>query len=149
MHDGNRVRAVDLRMRVALVWLPVGRPSRVRDSDGPVDRIPVHEAFEHRDLAFGLSCLEAVAITHRDSRRIVAAILEALESLDEHWCCDPGSNVSDNSAHGSRPFLSVTRGYAPSASNGILERRTSSSASRFVGASAMTRTIGSVPDGRT
>ena len=42
----------------------------------------VHHAFEHRDLALRLSRLETVAVVHGDAGRVVAAIFEALESLD-------------------------------------------------------------------
>src|SRR6185437_16226192 len=104
VHDGDRVRAVGLRVRVAFVWPAVRRPARVRDPDGAVDRVAVHDALEHRDLALGLSRLEAVAVAHRDARRIVAAILEALEALDQQAGGAAWSNVPDNSAHSGVPW---------------------------------------------
>ena len=62
VHDRDRAGAVGVRMRVAFGRRAVRGPARVRDADRAVDRMAVHHALEHRDLALRLSRLEPVAI---------------------------------------------------------------------------------------
>src|ERR1043166_7948035 len=123
VNDSNRIGTIHLWVRVAFIRLAVRGPSRVRDSDRSVDRVDVHQAFEHRDLTLRLSRLEAMTVAHRDSGRVVATILEALEALDQHWCRDPRSNVSDNSTHGVDPVSGVTRQARPAVFSSAVRAR--------------------------
>src|SRR4029079_4711081 len=63
---------------------------------------------EHRDLALGLARLEAVPVAHRDSCRVVAAILEAFEAFDQKAARLAFTYVANDSAH-KNPSVSVTR----------------------------------------
>ena len=89
---------------------------------------------------------DAHAVHDRDAGRVVAAVLEPLQPLEQQGCRESRSHVSDDSTH---EAIAIERCQATSASSGTRQRAISSLASASVGASAMTRTIGSVPDGRT
>jgi hypothetical protein len=106
VHDGDLALAVDVRVGVALVGLPVGGPTRMRDPNRPVDRAAVHDALELGDLALGFARLEAVAVHRRDAGRVIAPILQALEPIDEERRRRLRSYVSHNSAHMSFPCCS-------------------------------------------
>jgi hypothetical protein len=74
----------------------------VADAEGAVEGLVVEDVFELAQFARGATELEAVAIAaDGDARRVVAAIFEATQALD-----DDGDNFStfadvpDNSTHG-------------------------------------------------
>ena len=71
-------------MRVALVRRAVRGPARVRDADRSRGSGCAFTTFSSIEiLPFASPRLEAVAVAHRDAGRVVAAILEALEPLDQ------------------------------------------------------------------
>jgi hypothetical protein len=74
--DGDVIRAVDVRVRVAFVRCAMGRPARMRDSGGTVHRGSRKGLFEVRYLAGCLSGLESASIGYRHTRGVVAPILE-------------------------------------------------------------------------
>ncbi len=115
---GDLAMAIDVWMRVALIGLAMRRPAGVRDADGAVRGTAVHHGLELRDLAFCLAGVEALSVHRRDAGRIVAAVFEALEALDEQRAGDLGPDVAYNSAHMESRVLDVgsfTSGARPAA----------------------------------
>src|SRR5690242_5057655 len=98
-----------VRMRVFLGGAPVRGPSRMADPDFSGERRffqvpPQIVEFPYRAANFEL----AVHGERRDSGRIVAAILEPLETAEQDRRGFAGSDVSDYSAHLSsvmRPYV--------------------------------------------
>ncbi len=92
--------AVLVRMGVQVVRPAVGRPARVRETDGGVWGPIGQGRLEVGQLAGSLLHEEvAGVIDERDAGRIVAAIFEALEALDEDGSRLPGTRVPDDAAH--------------------------------------------------
>ncbi len=98
--DGDAAVLAHVRMRVLLIGRTVRRPARVRDAGRPLDRSRVQEQLQLGDLARLLHRFDARAIHDGDARRIIAAIFETLEPLEQEGRRHLGSNVSDDSAHG-------------------------------------------------
>jgi hypothetical protein len=99
VHHRHLALLVGVRVRVALgggpcvaqrVWAMPNVPSTGRRPDG---------RLEPRDLARGLAGLDAVAVLHGHAGRVVAAVLEPLEALDQQGRGRPGADVSDDAAH--------------------------------------------------
>ncbi len=88
-----------VRVRVGLVGRAVRRPAGVRDAAGGVRRQRLDRLLERPDLARPLDHFDARVVQESDPRRIVPAILEALEPLDQDRGRFLGSHVSDDPAH--------------------------------------------------
>src|SRR2546430_12102946 len=102
----------------------------VRDGRRADGQIGTQLAPQRRDFARRPEDFEA-AIHDREPCRVIAAILEALQTFEDERGCRPVPGVAYDAAHECRPS-SIKR-----------------SAAALVGASAINRIIGSVPDGRT
>ena len=98
--DRDVARAVLVGMGVQVVRTAVGRPARVRQADGRV-RGPVGDRRAQVGELAGLLLDEQVptVVDERDARRVVAAVLEAGQSLDEDGTRLPGSRVAHDAAH--------------------------------------------------
>src|SRR5581483_1835154 len=117
--------------------------------------------------ADGPDVFEAAVLEQGDPRRVVAAVLEPLQPLQEQRLRRPAPDVSDDPAHFDPPLRPETApapetaklGFSPRPFVGPGQpssRRTSAAmlaqasfAAPASSASASTRTSGSVPDGRT
>ena len=75
--------AVHVRMRVALGRTPVRRPARMADAGVPLQRLLQQAAFEVAQLALGAAALEVAVLDGGDAGRIIAAILEPAQGVDE------------------------------------------------------------------
>jgi hypothetical protein len=70
------------------------------DTVSAVDRIQPDGLFQVAQLAFGTAHLQPVAISgDRDSRRVIAAILEPLQTIENDWNYPLFANVTNYSAH--------------------------------------------------
>ena len=99
VHDRDAV-ARDVRMGVALVRHAVRRPARVRDAEVAGGRVRGERVGELRDLADGAQPRDVgAAVQDGDAGRVVAAVFEALQALDQDRDDVPVSDRSDNSAH--------------------------------------------------
>ena len=152
-------------MGVEVVRPAVGRPAGVGEADRGVRRPVGDRGREVRELA-GLLLDEQVAVLvdERDPGRVVAAVFEPLQALDQDRPRFTGPGIADDSAH-SRTFLLRSRGkgnrrvrspgdcapvgqFSRSPASAAIE--SASSATRPAsGPSIITRSAGSVPDGRT
>ena len=127
-------------MRVGRGRRAVGGPAGVSDARAcPVGILSSSACSSTLELARGLHDLEAIAVHHRDARRVVAAVLEPAQPFEQQPGRLPGSDVPHDAAHQAMNLTARVR-----------ERRPTALPHRLVvGASAMSRTIGSVPEGRT
>ena len=79
------------------VW--VGGPSGVGDAGGGGGSGFVDHALQVGDFADGLDDLDAAIVLHGDAGGVIAAVLEALEGLEDDGAAGFGSDVSGDSAH--------------------------------------------------
>src|SRR6185503_14593813 len=88
----------------------VGRPAGVADADGGVQRVGGQHRLQRLDLARRAAALD-VAVHHAgDACRVVAAVLQALEAVDQPLLHRAGPDDADDAAHGVwRPFVIVGR----------------------------------------
>ena len=101
VHD--RDLAVHVRMRVALGRAAVRRPARVADAGVPGERLGEQPAFEVAQLALGAAALEMAVLDGGDAGRVVAAIFEPAQRVDEVGRDGLLPDDSDDAAHGSNP----------------------------------------------
>ena len=92
-----------LQSRCGWAFSSVGRPC-VAQRVWPRPYLPLigdlgDDGFEVGQLAGAAPDVEAVAVDDGDARRVVAAIFEAAQSLDEDWDDRLVADVSDDSAH--------------------------------------------------
>jgi hypothetical protein len=108
--DGDLVMvARRQRVGVLLGHAAMGGPARMADAGGGAVGVAVDLALEVRELADGLDRGEPVAVGQADAGRVVAAVLQPLEALEQPFLGVPPADVSDYSAHGVR-VSSVIRG---------------------------------------
>ena len=107
VHHRDRLVGAEVRVCVALGRRAVSGPARVCDPDLSGHRISGERALELRDLAGGAARLERLAVEHGDARRVIAAVLEALEARDEDRGGLLGTDVADNTAHGTGGWCEV------------------------------------------
>ena len=129
--ERERAAAVGVRVRVDGVGRAVRGPAGVGDARVAGRQRRAQLLLERADLARGLVHLDPAVRHDRDARRVVAAVLEPLQPLEQQRGRVAGPGVAYDAAHERRPSS------------------TSCCASAPVGASAMSRMMGSVFDGRT
>src|SRR4051794_28573384 len=86
-------------MCVALGRLAVGRPTRMADSSMPIQRLLLEPLFKVLELAFGAPPIQVIAFERGDARRIVAAVFQAFQGIDELLGNRSASQYPDDSAH--------------------------------------------------
>jgi len=103
VHDHNAARAVTVRMRIFLGGAAMRSPARVANAIGAFERTLANHLFQPAQLAGGAAQLQSVTkAANGDARRIVAAILQAAQPLnDDRNDVFPLTNVSNNAAHNS------------------------------------------------
>ena len=72
-----------MRMRVGLVGNAMRCPARVADADGAVERLGLQPLLEIDQLAFGAAAAEHAVLDGRDAGRIIAAIFEPFQRIDD------------------------------------------------------------------
>ena len=93
-------RAVAMRMGIFFGGAAVGGPAGVSDAVGAVERLEADDFFQIAQLAFGAPDLQAFAVAgDRDSGRVVAAILQLSQALDDDGDDLLLTYISDNAAH--------------------------------------------------
>ena len=100
MNDDDLARLVAVRMGILLGRPPVRRPTRVPDAVIPVERMQPNAFFKIPQLAFGPPKSKDDDRHRRPrSRRIIPAILELSQAVNDQRHNLFISNVSDNSTH--------------------------------------------------
>ncbi len=104
VHDGDAV-ARDVRVGIALARHAVGRPAGVRDAELAVHRALVERVAQFLHLADGAQPAHLLAtVQHGDAGGVVAAVLEALQPLDQDGDDVAVSDRTDDAAHGDLPW---------------------------------------------
>ena len=123
--------AVGVRVGVLRVRRPVGGPARVGEGRRARRQLRAQLLLEHGDLPRRLEHLDAPVAHDGEPGRIVPAVLEPFQSLEHEGGRRPRAGVAYDPAHSLRPSSISPAATAP------------------VGASAISRMMGSVFDGRT
>ena len=104
--ERDAARVVQVRVGVLLRRRAVGGPARVRDAHARVRQraavalVAVDLVLEHADAPHRAANVQlAIRLDHGHAGRVVAAVLEALEPLDEHGLGDLAADVGDDSTH--------------------------------------------------
>ena len=105
--EGDRAAAVGVRVGVVLARPAVGRPAGVPDAAGAGERMEADLLGQVADLALDPPPPDPVAVEDGDAGRVVAAVLEPPQSLDEVGHRVPGADAADDAAHVSSPLLEV------------------------------------------
>ena len=95
----ERHRPDDVRVRIADRRRTVRRPARVGDTGNAVKRIGRQLAGEIVELALGPPALQRAAVNRADACRIIAAIFEPLQPVEQPLRNVAPSDDPDNSAH--------------------------------------------------
>ena len=104
VHHRDAAVARHVRMRVGFAGTAVRRPTGVADAARSRKvEMPggMRKAF---DLAFAMKHLKVAILLDGDARRVVAAVLKALEAFDEDVFDRTRSGVADDSAHRCAPL---------------------------------------------
>ena len=103
MDDDDAAGAVAVRMGVLFSGTAVRGPARVADAEGAIERILAQNLFKVRQLSCRAAQIELVAagVADGDASRVVAAIFEAPQPLDDDWDDFLWSDVADDAAHAS------------------------------------------------
>ena len=98
--DRDVTGAVLVRVGVQVVRTAVRRPARMRQADGRVGG-PVGDRRSQVGELAGLLLDEQVptVVDERDTGRVVSAVLEACQSLDEDRTRFPGPRIAHDAAH--------------------------------------------------
>ncbi len=86
-------------MRVVFGRPAMRRPARVADADLAAERFALETVLERAQLAFGAPAAEHAVLQRGDAGRVIAAIFEALERVDQLARDRPVPENSDDSAH--------------------------------------------------
>ena len=98
-HDGEAIVTARERVRVGLRRPAVGGPARVADAGRGGRAVQPRDLLEDAQVADGAHDFEFVAVDQRDAGRVIAAVLEALESADQKGLAETPSGIADDSAH--------------------------------------------------
>ena len=113
-------RSIARRERVGVLHVdpPVGGPAGMADTDRPGremtgrGRLPVHDRFELLDPPRDPTDEDVVIVDDRDAARIVSAVLQALQALQQDGRCRPPTDIARNTAHSWFPSR-VFRPFSP------------------------------------
>src|SRR6476620_2445526 len=83
----------------------VGRPARVAEAGGGDGAVRAGGLLEVVEIPDRAHVLQSVVLEQRYPRRVVAPVLEALQTLDEQRLGRPAADVSDDPAHPEPPSL--------------------------------------------
>ena len=100
VHYDDFAGAVAMRMGVFFGGAAMGRPARVSDAVGAVERFQTDDFFQIAQLALGAANLQACAVpSNCYSRGVIAAVLQLSEAFDDDGDDLLLAHISDNAAH--------------------------------------------------
>ena len=97
--DDDVARAIAVGVRVLFGGPAMRGPSCVPEAVLAVDRVGVDDGLEPRQLTRAAPQLNLAIAHQRYARRIVTAVFEPPQSVDEHGQDRPGADVADDAAH--------------------------------------------------
>ncbi len=102
MHHDDAASAIAVRMRILFAGAAVRGPTGVADAVGPIQRLEADHLFQIAQLALGAPDLQTIAVSgHGNARRIITAIFQPLQSVQDDGDDPLLTNVANNAAHGS------------------------------------------------
>src|ERR1044071_410824 len=100
VNDDDAPRAVAVWMRVLFRRTPVRGPARMADAVSAVEWRQADRLFQIAELALGAANLKVVAfVNDRDASRIVAAIFEFTQPVNDDGYDLLVTNISNNATH--------------------------------------------------
>ena len=109
MNDCDAVtksRIIPMRMRIGFRHPAMGRPTSMRDANGPGETaMSFDRVFEHSNATDALDLIERAALfslEDGDPSRVIASILESLESFEQDGGGIPMADIGDDSTHDER-----------------------------------------------
>ena len=97
--DDDPARAVLVRVGVLLGRATVGRPARVAEAPLPGERVGGEARREVLELPRGASAHDGAVLHDRDPRRVVPAVLEPPQALEDHRDGVLPTDVAHDAAH--------------------------------------------------
>ena len=97
VHQGDAAGLV--RVGVALGGDAVGGPAGMADADGGLQRIGGQHLLKRPDLALGAAALDLAAHHAGDPGRIIAAVFQPLQAVDQPLLHRPRPDDADDPAH--------------------------------------------------
>src|SRR3546814_12717037 len=92
---------------------PVGRPAGVADADGAVQRALGDDAGEIGKFALGAPAVDRAVAQRGDARGVVAAVLQALEAVEQQGSPGRLAQDTDDPAHEPGSPLSLLPALVP------------------------------------
>ena len=99
VHDDEVTRAVRMRMRIAVRRTAMRRPARMADTDRALRHIFLDLVAQCRKAADALLDADVIAVINGDAGRIVAAVLELREALEQEVRCLLVTDITNNTTH--------------------------------------------------
>ena len=100
VHDHDGAGAIAVGMGIFLGGAAMRGPARVSDAVGAVERLEADHFFQVAQFTFGAANLQAFAASgHRDSGRVVPAVLQLSQALNDDGDDLLLAHISHNSAH--------------------------------------------------
>jgi hypothetical protein len=99
VHHHDVAMAVAMRMRVLLGRPPVRGPASMPDPVQPLQRIQLQDVFQIAQFALCAAHFQAVALLHRDPRRVIPAVFQPFQAVKNNRHGLPRSDVANDSAY--------------------------------------------------
>src|SRR4051812_18525416 len=95
-----------MRVRVGFARPTMRGPARVSDAGRAVELLAFDGARQVVELAHRAHKTQATPVVHRQTRRIVAAVFQLAQPLEQNGSCPIRTNVANDSAHA--PLSAIT-----------------------------------------
>ena len=99
VHDDEVAGAVRVRMCVHIRRTPVRRPARMADADRALRHVVFDLLPQRRETAHALLHADILAVIDGDARRVIAAVLELREPLEQELRRLALSDIAHDSTH--------------------------------------------------
>ena len=99
VNDHDAVLAVMVRMRVFFGRTPVRGPARVPDAEQPAQRLRANDFFQVAQLSRRAADLQPAVPNHGNAGRVVTAVLQPLEAVNQDRNDFLLPDVTDNPTH--------------------------------------------------
>ena len=88
-----------MRVRVRFIRHPMRCPTRVRNTDVALQRAFIERILQRLDFAGTSQAIDVIAITNRNTGRVVATIFEAAKAVHQYRNDVSFGNRTDDSTH--------------------------------------------------
>src|SRR5579872_7084421 len=121
MNHDNLARAIAVRMRVFLSRTSVSCTSSVADAIATMERFEPDHFFQIAQFSFRAPDLQLVSIArNRNTSRVIAAILESSQALDDNRDHFFLADISDNATHAGTPGVQSAKEQRNSSMTGFV-----------------------------